>query len=72
MPEDRRESEDEHDHDQVGRLGRDLDDTWVMVAPGIYRLREDMPPQTREPLDAPSLDEALRGELRDRAPAERD
>jgi hypothetical protein len=74
VPEDRRESEDELDHetaDRVGRLGRDLDDTWVMVSPGIYRLREDMP-QIPEPVEAPSLDDVLRDGLPNGVPAERE
>jgi len=70
VSEDQRERDDEHedlDPDVAGWLGRNLDDSWVMVAPGIYRLREDMPGQS-----AGQLDEALRLELPGDAPVEPD
>lgn len=45
VSEDQRERDDEHDllNDVAGWFSRNLDDAWVMVSPGIYRLREDMP-----------------------------
>lgn len=73
MSEDRREREDEHDDgtDRAGWLGRNLDDSWVMVSPGIYRLREDVA-GSGPPLESPSVDDTLLGELPTKVPAERD
>jgi hypothetical protein len=69
VSEDQRERHDDEDfaNDAAGWFGRNLDDAWVMVSPGIYRLREDMPRRGPGPPGDP-----LRRELPTGAPVERD